>query len=129
MVSKQSFSKLLVALTLMLISLVSCKKEAPTLAKIYIHDTNGEPFSNAEVRLFGEPTSDPHNEMIMDQTLVTDSEGAVIFDFTEDFKLGQAGFAVLNIEVNSVDELLYAEGIIKIEEEKINTETLIIQPQ
>lgn len=128
MVSKQTFSKLFPALAFALIALLSCKTESPTLAKIYIRDTDGAPCANAKVRIFGEPTSSPHNEMIMDHTLYTDSEGGVTFDFTDDFKLGQAGFAVLNIEVNSTDELLHAEGIIKIEEEKINTETLIIQP-
>jgi hypothetical protein len=128
MVSKQTLSKLIPALALVLIALSSCKKEAPTLAKIHIQDTEGVPCANAEVRVFGEPTTSPHNEMIMDYTLMTDSDGEVIFDFTKDFKLGQAGFAVLNIEVNSADELLFGEGIIKIEEEKTNTETLIIQP-
>jgi hypothetical protein len=127
MVSKQTLSKLITSLALVMLTLVSCKKEAPTLAKIYIQDTFGAPCANAEVRVFGEPTTSPHNEMIMDYTLFTDADGEVIFDFTDNFKLGQAGFAVLNIEVNSMDELLFGEGIIKIEEEKTNTETLVIQ--
>ena len=63
-----------------------------------------------------------------DRTLYTDANGEVIFNFTDDFKLGQAGFAVLMLEANSEDELLHAEGIIKVEEEKINEETLVIQP-
>lgn len=128
MVTKQTLSKLIPALALLLIAFTSCKKEAPTLAKIYIQDTDGLPFANAEVRVYGEPTTSPHNEMIMDYTLISDADGEVIFDFTNDFKLGQAGFAVLNIEVSSTDELMFGEGIIKIEEEKTNTETLIIQP-
>ncbi|MBK6524498.1 MAG: hypothetical protein IPO32_09720 [Crocinitomicaceae bacterium] len=128
MVRKQTLSKLIPALALVLLAFASCKKEAPTLAKIYVQDTDGAPFANAEVRVYGESTTSPHNEMIMDYTLFTDTDGEVIFDFTDNFKLGQAGFAVLNIQVNSMDELLFGEGIIKVEEEKTNTETLIIQP-
>lgn len=128
MVNKKTFSKLIPALGLVMLSLMSCKKENPTLAKIYVKDTDGLSFTNAAVRVYGEPSFDPHPAMIMDRTLYTDAAGEVIFDFSEDFKIGQAGFAVLNIEVSSTDELWYTEGIIKIEEEKINAETLIIQP-
>ncbi|MBI3136673.1 MAG: carboxypeptidase regulatory-like domain-containing protein [Bacteroidetes bacterium] len=126
---KNKFVLPVVVLTSLLMSgfLSSCKKEQDTLARITVLDTSGNPFAGAEVRVYGEPTLSPHPEMIMDKTLVTDSQGEVIFDFTADFKLGQAGFTVLNIEINSGDTLA-GEGIIKIEEEKMNDETLVIQP-
>jgi hypothetical protein len=108
-------------------SLTSCNKEQDTLAKITVLDGDGNRFANASVRLYGEPTVAPPNPaMIMDRTLYTDMNGEVIFDFTSDFKSGQAGFTVLNIELSSGDTLA-GEGIIKIEEEKLNEETLIIQ--
>lgn len=104
----------------------SCRKEHDTLAQIRVLDMDGNPFPGAQVRLFGEPTINPHPQVIIDRTLFTDADGEVIFDFTKDFNLGQGGFAVLTIEVNSGDSLS-GEGIIKIEEEKLNAETVIIQ--
>ena len=110
-------------------ALISCRKESPTLARILVVDTNGDPCANAKVHLFPTPTiPPPHGAIVIDDVLWTDAEGYVIFDYSENYNLGQAGFAVLNIEVFSTDETLYGEGIIKIEEEKMNDETVIIQP-
>lgn len=109
------------------ISLLSCRKESPTIARVYVVDTSGAPFPNAMVRLYPTPTIMEHGAITIDDTLFTDASGLVIFDYTERFNLGQAGFAVLDIEVRSGDTL-YGEGIIKIEEEKTNEETVIIQP-
>lgn len=108
-------------------SMTACKKEADTVATITVLDTDGNRFAGAEVRLYGEPTINPHPAMVMDRTLVTDADGEAIFDFTDDFNLGQGGFTVLNIEIHSGDSL-FGNGIIKIEEEKMNAETVIIQP-
>jgi len=127
MIAKTTFGTVFFGVLMLGASLTSCKKEQDTLAEITIVDVDGNPFADATVRLYGEPTIDPHLEMVMDRKANTGLDGHVIFDFTKDFKLGQAGFTVLNIEVNSGDSL-FAEGIIKIEEEKMNTETLIIQP-
>jgi hypothetical protein len=108
-------------------SMTSCNKEQDTLAKITVLDSDGNRFADASVRIYGDPTTSPHPAVIMDRTLYTDANGQVIFDFTDDFKQGQAGFTVLTIELNSGDTLA-GEGIIKIEEEKLNEETLVIQP-
>lgn len=127
MVSKKTISLIVPAFLMLLTTLASCKKEAPTLAKIYVHDTDGNPFPNAEVRVYGEPTVTPHPAVVLDETSFSDADGSAIFDFTDRFNLGQAGYTVLTIEINSGDTL-FAEGIIKVEEEKLNIETLIIQP-
>ena len=108
--------------------MVSCQKSDPTLAKITVLDTDGNRLENAEVRIYGEPTTtEPHGAMIIDKTLITNNKGEVIFDFTPDFNVGQAGFAVLNLEVTVSDEL-EGEGLIKIEEEKLNEHTVIMEP-
>ncbi|MCB9223722.1 MAG: hypothetical protein R2780_03895 [Crocinitomicaceae bacterium] len=105
----------------------SCRKEADTLAKIRVVDTSGAAFAGAMVRLYPTPTVNNHNAIVIDDTLYSDADGWTIFDYTDKFNLGQAGFTVLDIEVRSGDSL-YGEGIIKIVEEEINEETVIIQP-
>lgn len=107
--------------------LSSCRKEADTIARIRVVDTSGLPFPGAMVRLYPTPTILEHGAIIIDDTLYTDVDGYCIFDYTENYNLGQAGFAVLDIEVRSGDTL-YGEGIIKIEDEKTSEETVIIQP-
>ncbi|MBK8927596.1 MAG: hypothetical protein IPM74_17260 [Crocinitomicaceae bacterium] len=98
------------------------------MAKITVLDTDGNRLENAEVRIYGESTTtDPHGAMIIDKTLITNNKGEVIFDFTPDFNVGQAGFAVLTLEVTASDEL-EGEGLIKIEEEKLNEHTVIMEP-
>lgn len=109
------------------ISLFSCRKESPTIARIQVVDTSGAPFPGAMVRLYPQPTITQHGAIIIDDTLFTDIDGYAIFDYSGHYNLGQAGFAVLDIEVKSGDTL-YGEGIIKIEEEKTNDEKVIIQP-
>jgi hypothetical protein len=103
----------------------SCRKEKPTVAKIHVVDTMGEPVNNAMVRLYGTSTISPPRAIVLDDTLYTKSDGSVIFDYSDNFNLGQAGFTVLDIEV--VAEAYSGVGIIKIEPEKTNEETVILQ--
>lgn len=112
---------------LLSISLFSCRKESPTVARVQVVDTSGAPFSGAMVRLYPTPTVSPHNAITIDDTLYTDLDGYAIFDYTDMYNLGQAGFAVLDIEVKSGDTL-YGEGIIKVEAEQTSEEKIIIQP-
>lgn len=108
------------------ISFFSCRKESPTIAKVKVVDTSGTVFPGAMVRLYPEPTVTEHGAIIHDDTLETGTDGYATFDYTDHYNLGQAGFAVLNIEVRSGDSL-YGEGIIKIEDEVTSEETVIIQ--
>ena len=103
----------------------SCKKEDPTVASIKVVDTEGLPVSDAFVRLYGTSTTSPPRANIIDDTVYTNAQGIANFDYTDHFKLGQAGFAVLDIDVTY--ETLIGTGIIKIEEEKMNNETVILQ--
>ena len=55
----------------------------------------------------------------------TSSDGKVTFDYSEFYKRGQAGFAVLNILAKR--DSLSGEGIIRIEEEQTNEETVVVK--
>lgn len=57
---------------------------------------------------------------------MTDSRGHARFDYTQQYKQGQAGFAVLDIV--SFKDSAVGEGIIKILEEEVNEETVKLTP-
>ena len=103
---------------------IRCNKEAHTLAKIKVVNSNLENVPNAEVKLMANPDS-VLNQMIPADIGITDAEGWIIFDYTEDFKLGQAGFRVLDIEANSGDTI-FGTGIIKIVEKEENVVTVVV---
>jgi len=106
---------------------VSCRQEADTVAKVLVLDTAGNPFPGAMVRLYPTPTLTSHGAIIIDDTLFSGTDGIATFDYTDMFNLGQAGFAVLDIEARSGDTL-YGEGIIKVEDEETSQATVVIQP-
>jgi len=112
---------------LVLIVLSACKKEKDTLAVIKVVNVDGEPIAQALVRLYPEPTAEGANqgELIDELEQFTDAAGETVFDFSSYYELGQAGFAVLNIE--AIKDSLSAEGIIKIDPEVTNSETVILQ--
>ena len=119
---------ILMAIGFLGIGMFSCRKEAPTVAVITVVDVDGNVFPDATVHLYPVPTINPHPAIIIDDEIVSDVSGEATFDYTDKFNLGQAGFAVLNIKVNSGD-ILFGEGIIKVEAEKTSYETIVIQPQ
>ena len=104
----------------------SCKKDEETIATVLILDVDGKPVPGAEVRLFGVP-SEPCNGCTVRfvTTQTSNGTGKVTFDFSDFYKSGQAGFAVLNIE--AVKGSLFGSGIIKIEEQETNEESVIIE--
>lgn len=110
-----------------LTALSSCRKEQPTVAKIKVVDTSGAVVPNAMVRLYPTPSVQEHGAIIIDDTLWTGVDGYANFDYTDMFNLGQAGFTVLDIECR-LGDTLYGEGIIKIVEEEVSEETVILQP-
>lgn len=114
-------------LSFLILGMFSCRKEADTVAKIVVVDTSGTIFPGAMVRLYPTPTINPHPGIIIDDTAYADNDGIATFDYTDMYNLGQAGFAVLDIEVRSGDTL-YGEGIIKVEAEETSTETVVLQP-
>ena len=75
-------------------------------------------MSNLEVRLFYGTSADSAR---IDEVATTGGGGTASFNFNELYKSGQAGFAVLDIYIGG-----NVVGIIKIEEETISEETVII---
>jgi hypothetical protein len=112
---------------LLSITFFSCRKESPTIAVITVVDTSGVAYPNAMVRLYPTPTINPHPGITIDDTLFTDASGQATFDYSDMYNLGQAGFAVLDIEVRSGDTL-YGTGIIKVEAEVTSEEKVILLP-
>ena len=83
-------------------SLSSCYKPDQTIAIIRVLDNNtNNPIENISVRLFFDDSnggSIPEIDIIKN----TLSNGTASFDFSDGYRDGQAGFAVLDIEVDGV---------------------------
>ena len=104
-----------------------CNEIEDTVAVIYVQNSLGAPVQGAEVRLFavGSVNQTVIGELRFDTTQVTNAAGSVSFNFSEYYQQGQAGFAVLDIEATKGS--LEGIGIIKIEEELTNEQTVIME--
>ncbi|SFT85791.1 hypothetical protein SAMN05216474_2768 [Lishizhenia tianjinensis] len=112
--------------------LIACSKKEPTLADITVKNTANEVVPGVRVILYGESTETPNKDgdVVLKDTATTDIFGVAHFDYTENFKRGQAGFAVLNIDAEVTDAngtTFSGTGTLKIEEETLNKETVFIQ--
>jgi hypothetical protein len=101
----------------------SCHKTKDTTAKITVRDKNSNLVVGAWVRVFGNSTTT--NTSIINDSIQSDYKGEVLFNYNNIYKAGQAGVAVLDIIGRKGS--LYGKGIIKIEQEKENKETIYIQ--
>jgi len=110
-----------------LVAITSCKKDKDTIATILVLNASGNAVPGATVRLYSSPSvlPPPPNELRFDTLGVTNGAGKVTFNFSDFYKKGQAGFAVLDIQAYKGS--LYGVGIIKIEEETTNEEKVTIQ--
>ena len=99
----------------------SCYKPKSTIATITVlNDSNNSPVSGATVRLFYDDPTGINTSIINEQNTTSD-EGVVNFDFSEYYKDGQAGFAVLDLEVNNV-----FVGVIQVEERATTEKTIYL---
>ena len=99
----------------------SCYKPKSTIATITVlNDSNNSPVSGATVRLFYDDPAGINTSIINEQNTTSD-EGVVNFDFSEYYKDGQAGFAVLDVEVNNV-----FVGVIQVEERATTEKTIYL---
>ncbi len=117
----------LAVLVLCAIGFNGCNEIEDTVAVVYVQNSLGAPVQGAEVRLFavGSVDQDFIGELRFDTTQVTNAAGSVSFNFSDYYKQGQAGFAVLDIEATKGS--LTGIGIIKIEEEMTNEQTVIME--
>ncbi len=102
---------------------VGCRKKQETLVKIHVRDDANQSVANARVILYGQSSSGQSSVVLFDTTY-TNSAGEALFNFDDVYQLGQAGVAVLNIDVLS--GALTGQGIIKVVEETTSEETVII---
>ena len=101
-------------------SLSSCYKTDQTIAIIRVLDNNtNDPIENISIRLFFD---DSLRTTLYDVTKNTSANGTASFDFSEDYKDGQGGFAVLDIEVDGV-----FMGVINITEMSTTEKVIYIQ--
>ena len=103
-------------------SLNSCYKPDPTIAIIRVLDNNtNNPIENISVRLFFDDSNGANIPKydIVNNTL---SNGTASFDFSDGYKDGQGGFAVLDIEVDGV-----FMGVINIVEMTTTEKVIYIQ--
>lgn len=104
---------------------VGCRKKGETIAKIHVRDSSNQAVSGAQVVLYGQSTTGQPSSVVLYDTTTTNSSGEAIFNYDETYQLGQAGVAVLNIDVQSGS--MIGQGIIKVEEEVTSEETVFIQ--
>ncbi len=109
-----------------LVSLSACHKKMDTVAHIYVKDETNASVSNAMVVLYGTNTQQTPQQVAVFDTAYTNANGLATFNYNELYQLGQAGVAVLDIKAQKGNKI--GQGIIKIEAEKVNEETVFIQP-
>ena len=81
-------------------SLNSCYKSDETIAIVRVLDNNtNNPIENISIRLFFD---DSLRTTLYDVTKNTSVNGTASFDFSDGYKDGQGGFAVLDVEVDGV---------------------------
>ncbi|MFM1894878.1 MAG: hypothetical protein ACO28O_00945 [Crocinitomicaceae bacterium] len=112
--------------TLAIILSGGCVKKEDTIAKIEVRDESNQLVEQAMVVLHGTSTCNCPSQVVVYDTAYTNAAGIATFNYNEIYQLGQAGVAVLDIEAYKGNR--QGQGIIKIEAEKVNEETVIIQP-
>lgn len=130
-------------LILLTISVTGCRKEKETTATIIVVNAAGEAVPNVFVRVYCPDATCNKSGSTLDESMdrndETGSNGKAKFNYTEAYKLGQAGFAVLDVEVFLTEAALEARisnpsgatpeasGVVKIEEEVENEQTIVCQ--
>ncbi|MEN9302860.1 MAG: hypothetical protein RL264_1289 [Bacteroidota bacterium] len=104
----------------------SCRKKKDTLANIYVRNEANATVEGAMVILYGTNTTGLPQVVAVFDTAYTNSAGMAAFNFNDIYQLGQAGVAVLDIKAQKLNRI--GQGIIKIEAETTNEETVFIQP-
>jgi hypothetical protein len=99
----------------------SCRTKEDTIAIITVRDANNDPVANAEVRVYSSGTGGVNS---IDDVTQTNASGEAFFNYNDEYQLGQAGVAILDIEVTKDAEI--STGIIKIDQEVTTRETVYI---
>jgi len=121
----------LVIVSTLVFTTSSCRKKKDTIANIYVRDEIGNPVKDATVILFGTATGNPVGTnqpglVNLRDTIFTNSSGLASFNLSDVYQLGQAGVAILDIKAYKLNRM--GTGIIKIEPETVNEQSVNIQP-
>ena len=119
------FFALSVLTLLVMATVVGCRKKEDTIAEITVRDAANQAVAGARVVIYGQSTTNQPANVVLYDTTMTNSAGVATFNFNEVYQLGQAGVAVLNIDVQK--DLLTGQGLIKVEQEVTSTETVYVQ--
>ncbi|MCH2223397.1 MAG: hypothetical protein MK066_01415 [Crocinitomicaceae bacterium] len=111
---------------LLLLTLVSCKEKKDTLVEIYVVDIQGNAVANATVELLTSPPYELNSIPVLHMKEKSDQFGIAYFNFNDVYQLGQAGVAVLDVDV--IREGKKGHGILKVEQEITNKEQIVIHP-
>jgi len=111
----------------------SCKKDKPTTVKIIVRDANNALVIGASVVIDANPDTsvDPGsintNKTYKAQS--TDYKGEATFDYSDIYKAGSAGVAILDVEATygSSSAGQTGTGVVKIEPEAETVQTIYIQ--
>jgi hypothetical protein len=102
-----------------------CRKKGDTIANVYVLDDQNQPVADAQVVLYGTNTASIPSQVAVFDTAMTNVSGMASFNYNDLYQLGQAGVAVLDIKAEF--QGMIGQGIIKIEAETVNEETVFIQ--
>ena len=100
--------------------LSTCYKKGETKAVIRLLRVNETPIDEIDIRLYYEDTA-AGLEPRIDLMETSNPKGEATFDFTDIYKAGQAGFALLDIYVG--DSIV---GNVNVVPEEITRETIIL---
>ena len=110
-----------------LITIVGCKKKEDTIAVVIVKNNSNQTISGASVILKAQGTTSEPNSINTDvypMSGITNDQGRATFDFNDVYQLGQAGVAVLSIEVVAGSET--GQGVIKVEQEQTTEEIVFV---
>ncbi len=119
------FIALSVVALLCMATFVGCRKKEDTIAEITVRDASNQAVAGARVVIYGQSTTNQPANVVLYDTTMTNTSGVAIFNFNDVYQLGQAGVAVLNIDVQK--DALTGQGIIKVEQEVTSEETVFVQ--
>ena len=107
------------ALIFMGSTFTSCYKQKETVAVVGVVDANNQSIQNARVIIYG---TGNQGTIVVNDTMFTNAMGEAVFNMDYIYQPGQAGVAVLDIDVTKSG--VTAKGIIKIEQEETSRETV-----
>jgi hypothetical protein len=125
---KGGSSKMLFSLCLFFIIfsfLSGCYKKKDTVLQVIVKNETGSVVNGAQVHVFGEPTVDEQNAMIVSEIEYTSNLGVATFTMNKFYKPGQTGVAVLKIEAQNLGK--FGSNYVTVIEEETVTQTVILE--